>query len=1088
MFGLWFDHSPSDVFCMHIRAQNAALIVRRLPTSDMVLFEVFEVLPLIRAVMDAEGKLLCSYPGPAIQIPLDIFTEECFLQELSSFLVQMDVDRLDPSPSTDSAGHCIYDGVHPGYISELLVGILRGYGQPATIDRMTKRIGDEVLWEPESTGQLKQRRWDKLLWLQGKQVPVEKEPWRRSPLWLVLRVSLQSSLRASNLYKHFILFFHAHLLRTCVRLNLPSELLHIMRVKMTRRLSKLSPVVSHDLSQFVHDIAKVSETLLSKRWTAFQNIGSANPTLQLKGLDFVADTHISLDNSYAYLTKMLRLASHGFPRGHFIPHASRFYEVHDFTQFANGQLAKAIGQDPRIALADFELSVERNLDSWVATSTSNDDSSDVIASCILQYYAGARKLYGANPEDISVMILTIMDLWVALDILAIQECPLLKQYSPEIPSNTLHCLLLHRSSSLKRALHIEEYLCRRHREALDLPSVFSNSVDDSCFAVKYFHSSKNHQRIYEEITMHAPNRAELASLNDEWRSVLRATSQMVHELSKNIFRQDIHRSTCRKCQLNKEANALRSAIFKWSVLLSTVLAQLVSFELSPPNAFSAWRDITYLILHDVGRHSVPYPPYEGDSSQDVFSRLHSLEMKPRPCNRLSINLYQTHENTTVVDLRSSASADSRPSFGLYDRACQSWAVTSKTFSELSPSMLCASPIPESSPYRNLHHFISDTQHTPNDIIAAQAECPDEITLHEFMSFSGLRSGPRLQWLNIARELASPYLSFRREEVHTLVTQAAWQLGPLSNGVREWHVDLGSSSFGNALLRELECLLEKIKGNWQEEVTLRTIGESNTFFLAFSSHPFLALICSRLLSSTNDPDVSTRSCVLLRVARNVSYRWIGEIRIGMDSTQDETSRTSLQHRLCMLAATCFSTFDVCPEHVPMTFAVEEDVSIAMQCAVIVYDNMPSSFSGDDSYFWSRMLSRQYRLLHDLESFFGQCVPLALDGAELLHSGAYDRALAQLGVDSHRRDSPSWCALPRPNSRWISCPADGAQPVHYDLLTGELLLGGRRLGRLPQNIMDHETYVKIFGHVRIRIQRPSVLYVPEMPSEKFRSSPC
>jgi hypothetical protein len=122
--------------------------------------------------------------------------------------------------------------------------------------------------------------------------------------------------------------------------------------------------------------------------------------------------------------------------------------------------------------------------------------------------------------------------------------------------------------------------------------------------------------------------------------------------------------------------------------------------------------------------------------------------------------------------------------------------------------------------------VSGTQHTPNDILASQADCPEEITLHEFIAFSGLRSGPRLQWLNIARELASPYLSFRREEVHTLVTQAAWQLGPLSDGVREWHIDLNIPSFGNTLLRELESLLEKIRTNWLEEVTVRTIGASD----------------------------------------------------------------------------------------------------------------------------------------------------------------------------------------------------------------------------------------------------------------------
>jgi hypothetical protein len=841
LIGLWCDHSPSDVFCIHIRAQNAALIVRRLPTSDMVQFEVFEVLPLIRAVMQTEGKLLCSYPGPAIQIPADIFTDECFLRELSSFLVQMDADNLDPSPSTDLADRSICDSVHPGYISELLVGILRGYGQPATIDRITKRIGDEVLLESNSqtqepTGQIKRRRWDKLLWLQGKQILLEKQPWRRSPLWLVLRVSLQTSLRASSLYKHFILFFHAHLLRTCVHRNLPSELLHVMRVKMTRRLSKLSSVVPHELSQFVHDIAKLSETLLSKRWTAFQNIGSANPTLRLKGLNFAADTHISLDNSYDYLTKMLRLASHGFPQSHFTPYASRLYEVHDFAQFANGQLAKAIGQDPRIAISDFELSVEKNLDSWVAASASNDDSSDVVASCIQQYYAGAQNHYGTNPEDISVMILTIMDLWVVLDRLAIQECPLLKQYSPEIPSNILHCLLLHRSSTLKRALHIEEYLCRRNRDALDLPSIFSNRVDDSCFAVKYSRTSKDHQRIYDEIVKRilqepAPNREELASLNHKLQSLLRATprTSQGHEWSKNILRQDIHSSTCRACQLEHELKALESAILKSSLLLSEVHIQAVSFELSPPHAFSAWRDITYLILRDIGLHSVPYPPRDGNGFLNAFSGLHSPEVKPQQHNRLSINLdfsNQTHENIPATDLHSSASIDSTPSFRLYDRTHESWAITS--FSEFSPAKLCAFPIPESSPYWNLHHFISDTQHAPNDIIAAQAECPDEINLHEFISFSGLRSGPRLQWLNIARELASPYLSFRREEVHMLITQAAWQLGPLSNGVREWHVDLGSSSFGDALLRELECFLEKIKGNWQEEVTLRTIGVSNSF--------------------------------------------------------------------------------------------------------------------------------------------------------------------------------------------------------------------------------------------------------------------
>jgi hypothetical protein len=92
----------------------------------------------------------------------------------------------------------------------------------------------------------------------------------------------------------------------------------------------------------------------------------------------------------------------------------------------------------------------------------------------------------------------------------------------------------------------------------------------------------------------------------------------------------------------------------------------------------------------------------------------------------------------------------------------------------------------------------------------------------------------LQWPNIARELASLFLTFRLEEVHTLVTQAAWQLGPLSDDVREWHIDLGISNFGNALLGELESFLGRIKASWLEEVSARTIGRWNISDVALVS--------------------------------------------------------------------------------------------------------------------------------------------------------------------------------------------------------------------------------------------------------------
>ena len=195
--------STLDVFCIHIRAQDAALIVRRLTTAGSFQIEAFKVSPLSRAVIEVERKLLCSYPGPAIQIPADIFMDKCFLRELSSFLVQMDVDHLNNGEIPP-----------PDYILELLVGILRGYGQPAVAVCITKRIGDEDLfsegWERGGT-----RKWPEksLQWLWDHDVPglhyifpqsaMERvmdtnRRWRRSPLWLVLKVSLQSSVSSTQ--------------------------------------------------------------------------------------------------------------------------------------------------------------------------------------------------------------------------------------------------------------------------------------------------------------------------------------------------------------------------------------------------------------------------------------------------------------------------------------------------------------------------------------------------------------------------------------------------------------------------------------------------------------------------------------------------------------------------------------------------------------------------------------------------------------------------------------------------------------------------------------------------------------------------
>jgi hypothetical protein len=190
-------------------------------------------------------------------------------------------------------------------------------------------------------------------------------------------------------------------------------------------------------------------------------------------------------------------------------------------------------------------------------------------------------------------------------------------------------------------------------------------------------------------------------------------------------------------------------------------------------------------------------------------------------------------------------------------------------------------------------------------------------------------------------------------------------------------------------------------------------------------------------------------------RSVTHKWITELGSKLEKTEDEKLCANLRRRLRFLAATCFSTYDVCFEHIPWTLCDDGDIAIAVHCAVSVHDNTPSDLRDDKSGHLARLLNRHHRLLHFLEPFLRERVQSNPSGI--------DHGLASLWPGFHRQASSEWHVLPRPNSRWISCTAEGGQEVHYNLLTGQLLIGGNPLGRLPQGIIRHSTYASLLGTV-------------------------
>ena len=173
--------------------------------------------------MATKGRLRRYFPGPAIALDHERMAEPSFRESLAELLARLDMDTpIESVPIVSKARSRtteIRDTVHPKFVTEMLTGILRGVGQPADISRIYKRTRDEVLWK------------DAL------------KPWRRSSLWLLLRVALQTSLAVGQEdhgpYKSFMVYFMARILKRALQAAVPSDTLFVMATKISRRALKL---------------------------------------------------------------------------------------------------------------------------------------------------------------------------------------------------------------------------------------------------------------------------------------------------------------------------------------------------------------------------------------------------------------------------------------------------------------------------------------------------------------------------------------------------------------------------------------------------------------------------------------------------------------------------------------------------------------------------------------------------------------------------------------------------------------------------------------------------------------------------------
>ncbi|EUC59837.1 hypothetical protein RSOL_325350, partial [Rhizoctonia solani AG-3 Rhs1AP] len=1018
-----------DALFLYIRAQNSGLFIRRQVAHTT--FEAFEVQAQTDEVMSAPGKIVRHFPGPAVQVPNSVAEDDDFIKEVANILSRTNTEVFDEArPKSHKGGNEVDEtrnSINPNYFIQFFFGLLRGMGTSIDPPRIVKRLADEVLWKDAAT------------------------PWRRSPIWLVIRVALQTSFDSTANYKHFMAYYHTRILSQCYKHNsFPSDLLYAMRVKMARRIYKLKDTAPQFLVDYAETAANGVQDLLQGRWNRIQSAQAQPPDRDFPRVNFDSAIIQTLPHSRGYLEQVFQGRTGHDNDSSFTPnHHPRLDNVVDFVQYAdrNRGLSHAFKNDPHLALYDFEASIFANLAEWTSVQQDYSRACATLSSCFRQYLDTAKPYYTADIADHSIMILTLMHIWMAIDELTTRDCPLLINYSPELPTNLLNPLLLRTTQHIEQARIIQQYIHDRHTRALSSnPSIFSDDATEKCFAVQFYEKSPRHQRIMAEIEERAQEQQnekieELAQKNDKYDRLSEEIQGMSCSYDSDGW---THATGCKRHVKINERRRLQITPCEWPLPSDQLDAKLVVFELERPQTFTIWRDTTYTILVDLGTRSprdecTRYDPLEEYDPLSEWLSSPSLVPRVTIASKLE-SMMQSHYGNpqSLPTTEPDVCLASGLRFRLYDNTGNAWAAG--PFAGVSFAKYGTLKLPPDSLYRHLEYTLEQTSHSSNQVLADQHDCPMELGLHEHIAFGTLRSGPRLQWMNIVRGLEEGLLSFNSDEVWLIHTQAAWQIGNLSDGSREWHEDLGHSQFGLLLVSQCVRMLGRVKANW----------------LQAKSVSIIVTLVSRLIASSPSTEVIQAACKFLREARTVALEWLDELLGKLQDATLEEDVIGYQFRICEMATICRATYNIELGYMDLLLSDPSDYAALIKSSICLYDNQPPNLK-DAPRSLQIVLCRDRRFAHQITQYMLASIN---KGNDIL-----SEPLSKIWP-GYRQGPLGWKILSGPNSRWVTTTTAAqngarAQEVHLNLITGQLLIDGKPLGRLPREYMEHPTYLRLFG---------------------------
>lgn len=802
---------------------------------------------------------------------------------------------------------------------------------------------------------------------------------------------------------------------------------------------------------------------ISHHWATLSRLSTTDFDLTaLRGEELTRDLDVSLPVLDIFLTSLEARVPETAVSG--------FQPSIAYPTFAAADLPRTIGVDGEyktIVLAAFEAWVEEHLSTWIARTLANETVCRDLRDLIEDYHCQASAAYTGIPVSLSIMYLTILELWVACDRSACHIYPLLTDYQPDVPLDETQCLALPQKRQMERLSEAERYVRSRKDAATHTnPSVFCDFGSSSSFGVRYFRQSLDLQRLLARIEQDASTRElekckELEDLQRYYRNLMDLYNTQLCE-THEVFVDDYyerteprHRSDCARCALKHKADKLNIDIYEWPLSSNTHIAQATLFELALPEAFGDWRDATwYLVVSVLGCRNKK--PVSADSKQ-TLDRHYGLShmLSPRYSRRRIIPLSSVKAHTGTHRKQKKAIVNVQKSevclpnalrYAYFDKTLGTYTTAYELTEELPQQ--CMHKIPNAKS-KVLERFLyRPPSHPdgppPNEVIAGLADCPAHFSIDEYKAFGMLSLGQEIIYSNVLAQLAAPAVDFSKPETQIHLLQIVWQVGAESgegDARRVTHQILGTKHFAHAMLTQLEIAMDRIAGNWE----------------SWRACAVFVALARRVLSITQSTEIQNRSLQLLDTARLVSREWLHRLKNRITGIAIERQRNELLSRATEIALLCASTFDVDNQFVDHVLQIQSATSTLLQCSIHVQQNYLSVETECQDIYRAMLQSWRsllYRIFPKLRNH------LLLKNTELNNAVLKNWTSFQPPLEG------TWKVLGSEHKHWLHAES-GLLPVHYNLLTGELLVNGLPLARLPSNYIDHPMYNALFGNATLEV---------------------